>query len=123
ALFACRVRVHQSTGRTPFFMVYGVEPKIPGDELTPILDDRGNRGQRQDQLQFICQNATIVAGGNAYGAYFDQLSYPYRFSVDFNNNLHIADLSNDRILKWNVGAATGQIIGPNGDSGKGSNQL
>ncbi|CAF1263743.1 unnamed protein product, partial [Didymodactylos carnosus] len=42
ALFACRVRVHQSTGRTPFFMVYGVEPKIPGDELTPILDDRGN---------------------------------------------------------------------------------
>ncbi|CAF1642745.1 unnamed protein product, partial [Didymodactylos carnosus] len=73
--------------------------------------------------QFICQNATIVAGGNAYGAYFDQLSYPYRFSVDFNNNLHIADLSNDRILKWNVGAATGQIIGPNGDSGKGSNQL
>ncbi|CAF1398815.1 unnamed protein product [Didymodactylos carnosus] len=40
ALFACRVRVHQSTGRTSFFMVYGVEPKIPGDELTPILDEQ-----------------------------------------------------------------------------------
>jgi len=38
ALFACRIRVHKATGKTPFFMVYGREPKIPGDTLKPFLN-------------------------------------------------------------------------------------
>ncbi|CAF3953002.1 unnamed protein product, partial [Rotaria sp. Silwood1] len=37
ALFACRIRQHHATGKTPFYMVYGVEEKLPGDELIPII--------------------------------------------------------------------------------------
>ncbi len=37
ALFACRVRTHKATGHSPFFMVYGKHPKIPGDILEPMM--------------------------------------------------------------------------------------
>lgn len=33
AVFAARIRHHRSTGYSPFFLVYGREPKIPGDYL------------------------------------------------------------------------------------------
>lgn len=39
ALFACRVRLHHATRRSPFFLTYGVEPKIPGDILEPKIFD------------------------------------------------------------------------------------
>ena len=35
ATFASNIRKHRTTGLSPFFMVYGVEPKIPGDILPP----------------------------------------------------------------------------------------
>ncbi|CDH50265.1 hypothetical protein RO3G_11541 [Lichtheimia corymbifera JMRC:FSU:9682] len=37
AVFACRVRKHRTTGYSPYFLVYGQEPKLPGDELPPFL--------------------------------------------------------------------------------------
>ncbi|CAF1150848.1 unnamed protein product [Didymodactylos carnosus] len=60
---------------------------------------------------------------NHQSSNFDSSSYLPNFSMDYNSSFYIPDFGNNRILKWNVGAATGQIIGPNGDSGKGSNQL
>lgn len=42
ALFACRVRTHKATGKSPFFMVYGKESKIPGDTLKPLLNLEGD---------------------------------------------------------------------------------
>jgi transposase InsO family protein len=55
ALFACRVRQHHATGKSPFYMVYGVEAKLPGDQLLPIINDDEqnditNRTQQIDQL-------------------------------------------------------------------------
>ncbi|KAG2213622.1 hypothetical protein INT45_010121 [Circinella minor] len=38
AIFACRVRKHRTTGYSPYFLVYGVEPKLPGDFLPPFIE-------------------------------------------------------------------------------------
>ncbi|KAJ8651445.1 hypothetical protein O0I10_013004 [Lichtheimia ornata] len=37
AVFACRVRKHRTTGFSPYFLVYGQEPKLPGDHLQPFV--------------------------------------------------------------------------------------
>ncbi|CAM2698498.1 unnamed protein product [Rotaria socialis] len=62
ALFACRVRQHHATGKTPFYMVYGVEAKLPGDELIPIIndDEDNNITCRVQQLgQLVQQRDTV----------------------------------------------------------------
>ncbi|CAF3028738.1 unnamed protein product [Rotaria sp. Silwood2] len=62
ALFACRVRQHHATGKTPFYMVYGVEAKLPGDELIPIIndDEHNNITSRVQQLNQLVQQRDIV---------------------------------------------------------------
>jgi transposase InsO family protein len=37
ALFTCRVKAHATTGLTPFFLAYGLEPAIPGDLTNPQI--------------------------------------------------------------------------------------
>lgn len=37
AVWASRVRVHSTTGFSPFYLVYGRDPKIPGDALQPYI--------------------------------------------------------------------------------------
>lgn len=37
ALFATRIRIHNVTKRSPFSLVYGFDPRIPGDTTPPHL--------------------------------------------------------------------------------------
>jgi transposase InsO family protein len=63
ALFACRVRQHHATGKTPFYMVYGVEAKLPGDALLPIInddDEQNNITHRVQQINQLTQQRDIV---------------------------------------------------------------
>ena len=40
AIFSYRIRIHTTTKQSPFFLLYGVQPAIPGDDTTPyVLDD------------------------------------------------------------------------------------
>lgn len=38
-IFTCRVRTHSATKQSPFKLVYGIEPIIPGDTTNPYLFD------------------------------------------------------------------------------------
>lgn len=37
ACFACNIRKHRTTNVSPYFMVYGVQPCLPGDILRPMV--------------------------------------------------------------------------------------
>lgn len=57
ALLALRIRVHSTTGISPFFLTYGVNPKIPGDTAHPqiIVDfakcPKAAEAWREQQIQ------------------------------------------------------------------------
>jgi transposase InsO family protein len=50
ALFACRIREHSVTKKSPFYLVYGKEPIIPGDTTYPFLYEDNRDPIVADQL-------------------------------------------------------------------------
>jgi flagellar biosynthesis GTPase FlhF len=39
AVFACRTRIHSVSKKSPFYLVYGIEPLVPGDPTRPYIFD------------------------------------------------------------------------------------
>ncbi|CAF3838934.1 unnamed protein product [Adineta steineri] len=75
---------------------------------------------KKNQFQ---QVAITVAGGNGQGQQLDQFYKPYGIFINNDKSIYIADLWNNRIVKWELNSNTGQIIA--GENGKGNqnNQL
>jgi hypothetical protein len=46
AVFAINARRHTVTGYSPFFLVYGMEPRLPGDLSPPFVYDFNNSDDR-----------------------------------------------------------------------------
>ncbi|CAF4668294.1 unnamed protein product, partial [Didymodactylos carnosus] len=79
SLLACRVRIHHSTGKTLFYMVYGIEPKLPGDKLRPLLNDsdENDTQARIQQIQQLDKQRALVdqrlhSNANKMKIYYDK---------------------------------------------------
>ncbi|CAF1082804.1 unnamed protein product [Rotaria sordida] len=68
---------------------------------------------------------TLVAGGNGAGTTPEKLNSPWGIYVDSNNSIYIADRSNHRIQRWDLGAANGITVAGdmNGNAGSLAYQL
>ena len=64
-----------------------------------------------------------MAGGNGQGAGISQLYGPYRFFLDNNKFLYIAERDNHRVTKWNLGSMVGQIVAGGNGQGSRNDQL
>ncbi|CAF5179083.1 unnamed protein product, partial [Rotaria sp. Silwood1] len=65
----------------------------------------------------------VVAGGQEEGNDLTQLTYPYGVVVDQLGTVYVADLGNNRIMRWPKGATQGSVIVGGNGSGEQSNQL
>ena len=51
ALFDCRIRTHSVTKYSPFRLIYGREPRIPGDTIRPYLWDLKDKQDLYDHTE------------------------------------------------------------------------
>ena len=60
AVFACRTRVNRSTGKSPFQLLYGIDPILPGVDHPPFVFDYeetdARTNVRADELQQLGRN-------------------------------------------------------------------
>ena len=65
ALFAARIRTHQTIRYWPFYLLYGVEPKLATDDkgVAPLQSDtRGYEVPLLEYARFDAQNKTTIRG-------------------------------------------------------------
>ena len=92
ALFACRIRRHHATGKSPFYMVYCTELKLPDDKLLPIVndDETNNVSIRTQQINELRQERNSVherlkSNATKMKVYYD------RHLKQLNNQLQLND--------------------------------
>jgi hypothetical protein len=69
-------------------------------------------------------SGTVVAGTGVTGAALNQLGSNLRYNyVDTNGSIYIVDVTNNRVVRWASGGATGVVVAGNNGAGTGLNQL
>ena len=93
AVFACRVCKHRTHGYSPYFLVYGVDPKLPGDILPPFLQVKEQELQesavakgRAREVRHLRQarmlaEQKLTANAAKDKAKWDAILKPQKFSV------------------------------------------
>jgi sugar lactone lactonase YvrE len=70
------------------------------------------------------QNGTTVVGGNGSGNGLNQLSFPCGLYVDDGQQtIYVTDYSNNRVVEWKIGAASGRVVAGGNGQGNQANQL
>ncbi|CAF4226025.1 unnamed protein product, partial [Rotaria sordida] len=65
----------------------------------------------------------VVAGGQGQGNGLTQLPNPYGVVVDQLGTVYVADLGNNRIMRWPKGATQGSVIVDGNSKGEQLSQL
>ena len=110
------------TGPNQFHSPSGVFIDENDGKTMYVADSYNNRIQR---WLFGTGNGTTVAGSanGESGSTLSMLAYPVAVVVDANQYMFIVDESNYRILRWRVGATSGELIADNYGAGAVSDQL
>ena len=69
------------------------------------------------------RHAVTVAGGRGQGNGTDQVYCPHGLFVDEHQTVYAVDWGNHRIMAWNAGATTGEIVAGGNGQGNRLNQL
>lgn len=69
------------------------------------------------------REGTLVAGGNGQGNSPNQLYSPQGLLVDRWGEIYVADMGNDRVMRWHEGESEGKIVVGGNERGQGSDQL
>ncbi len=69
------------------------------------------------------QNGVTVAGGNGAGSGLNQLNEPYGLFVNESGVIYVADSLNQRVVKWNLNASSGELVAGGRGRGNASDQL
>ena len=101
-----------------------------GEPYHIFLDPTGNIFVSDFQFDQVVKwspgasTGELVAGGNGRGSALNQLSHPQGVvSVSAIGSILVADENNHRVVKWNPGAPTGEVVAGRNGPGAALNQL